>query len=362
MVLQDHPACQPDKGEVSIDTFSFTIDLDVIRSMRYSGVDLIVVDDVLKDPTADDNWFLWLAFSNLLSDLFGPGIAPAENFTSGRNFFKWSLPLADRGGFVAFGGNNKVVDFSGKEKVRPERIQFYISGEGCQRVKDWSNVYQMLRALSDYTPKITRIDIAYDDHEGQRDVDYAADSYRAGLFAGNGRPPKGQRIDDMGSGDGCTFYVGSRDSGRYLRIYEKGKQLGDKGSDWVRWEVELSAKQMDIPLDVLIFPRRYLAGSYPCLDWISRAKLVIETAKKREHIEFHHLVAHGRRAYGALINYMLTKRSMSNDDVVGLLIRDSIPGRLSWTAGADLSEKQAAPHEVLYPHLYITNEVEKCSV
>lgn len=360
MVLRDHPACQPDKGEVSIDTFSFTIDLNVIRSMKYSGKDLIIIDEVLKDPTTDDNWFLWLAFSQFLSDLFGPAVPPASDFTTGRNFFQWSLPLTDRCGFVAFGGNNKVVDCTGKEKIRPERLQVYLSGEGCRRVKDWKQVYHVLQAFEEYSPKITRVDIAYDDHEGQRDVDFAADSYRAGLFAGGGRPPKGQRIDDMGSGDGNTFYVGSRDSGRYLRVYEKGKQLGDSTSPWVRWEIELSAKQIDIPLQVLLYPRRYLAGSYPCLDWIARARLIIETAKKREHIEFEHLVSHGRRAYGALINYMLTKREMTNDEIVGALLRNAIPGRLTWTAGADLSEKQAVPHEVLYPHLYQT-EVNVCS-
>ncbi len=351
MVLKDHPACQPDKGEVSIDTLSITIDLDVIRSMQYSGKSLIVVDDILKDPTLDENWYLWLAFDKFLTDLFGPAISPAQDFTSGRNFFRWSLPLANKAGFVAFGGNNKIVDYTGKEQTRPERIQIYLSGEGCRMVKDWGRVHRVLSSLDNYNPKITRVDIAYDDHQGQRDVDYAAHSYRAGLFAGNGRPPKGQRIDDMGSGDGCTFYVGSRDSGRFLRIYEKGKQLGDKASPWVRWEVELSAKQCDIPLCVLLYPRRYLAGSYPCLDWISRARLVIETAKKREHIEFQHLVNHGRRAYGSLINYMMTKRDMSEKQIVDSLIRDGVPGRLVWTN----TETDLAPeisHRDINPHLY----------
>ncbi len=351
MVLKDHPACQSDKGEVSIDTLSFTIDLNVIRSMKYSGVNLLIVDDILKDPTQDDNWFLWLAFDKFLTDLFGPAIAPAQDFSTGRNFFQWSLPLANKAGFVAFGGNNKIVDYTGKEQIRPERMQIYLSGEGCRMVKDWGRVHDLLVSLDDYNPKITRVDIAYDDHEGVRDVDYAADSYRAGLFAGNGRPPKGQRIDDMGSGDGCTFYVGSRDSGRYLRVYEKGKQLGDRGSSWVRWEIEISSKQLEIPLCVLLKPRAYLAGSYPCLDWISRARLVIETAKKREHIEFHHLVNHGRRAYGSLINYMMAKRDMTEKQIVDLLIRDGVPGRLVWTTTEEI-ESRETQHSEVHPHLY----------
>jgi hypothetical protein len=39
------------------------------------------------------------------------------------------------------------------------------------------------------------------------------------------------------SGTGETFYVGARTSDRYLRIYDKGAQLGT-GEDWTRIEIE----------------------------------------------------------------------------------------------------------------------------
>lgn len=349
LVLRDHPACQPDKGEISIDTLSFTIDLSVIFDYCV-GSELIVMH-AFDNPTDDENWFLWLAFQKFITACFGPAIAPEADFKPGRNFFKWSLPLNDRSGFIAFGGNNKIVDHTGKERSRPERMQVYLSGEGCSKVKDWRFLHSFLKDSEIFAPKITRVDIAYDDHEGQRDVEFAVDSYSAGLFAGNGRPPKGQRIDDMGSGDGCTFYVGSRESGRYLRIYEKGKQLGDKSSPWVRWEVELSSKQVDVPLCVLIMPRQYLAGSYPCLDWVSRARLVIKTAQRREKIEFAHLVNHGRRGYGALINYMLSRKGMTPDQIVNDLIRDGVPGRLIWTTTTEIEAYDLSSREI-NPHLY----------
>ncbi|MDR0848010.1 MAG: replication initiation factor domain-containing protein [Propionibacteriaceae bacterium] len=38
---------------------------------------------------------------------------------------------------------------------------------------------------------------------------------------------------------GCTLYVGSRKSAIFLRCYEKGKQLGDPVSDWVRVELQV---------------------------------------------------------------------------------------------------------------------------
>ncbi|UWT36668.1 replication initiation factor domain-containing protein [Neisseria gonorrhoeae] len=41
---------------------------------------------------------------------------------------------------------------------------------------------------------------------------------------------------------GKTYGIGSRESSKYVRIYEKGKQLGDKTSTWTRFEIEFKAK------------------------------------------------------------------------------------------------------------------------
>ena len=41
---------------------------------------------------------------------------------------------------------------------------------------------------------------------------------------------------------GRTLQIGCRTSDKMLRAYEKGKQLGDKNSDWLRIEVELKGK------------------------------------------------------------------------------------------------------------------------
>lgn len=48
-----------------------------------------------------------------------------------------------------------------------------------------------------------------------------------------------QRAPD---GRGRTFYVGRRENGKLLRVYEKGKQLGAENSPWVRIELELHNK------------------------------------------------------------------------------------------------------------------------
>jgi DNA relaxase NicK len=48
--------------------------------------------------------------------------------------------------------------------------------------------------------------------------------------------------------------VGKRKNGKLLRVYEKGKQLGDESSPWVRWELELHNRDRVIPWEVLLEP------------------------------------------------------------------------------------------------------------
>lgn len=58
-----------------------------------------------------------------------------------------------------------------------------------------------------------------------------------------GRKPGMMKHDDMGSGLGCTLYVGTRTSPCFLRLYEKGKQMRDASRPhWLRFEFEIKPK------------------------------------------------------------------------------------------------------------------------
>lgn len=353
MVLQDYfERHSTDRGEICIDTLSFTLDLGALTEL--SPFHWQLVASGLESPESNDNHFFWAAFQSLVAAIFGPHtFRIAQNFGNGRNFFRNSVQLEDKCGFIAFGGNNRVVNRKGQTEIRHERIQFYISGEGCRKIKDWNYVYEALTThLEPYAPKITRVDIAYDDTVGRRNLEQARDMYFHGEFKGRGAPPSANFIDDMGSGKGSTFNVGSRETGKMLRVYEKGRQLGDKQSPWVRWELEINAKQYEIPFEVLLTPKEYLSGSYPALSWISRAKQTVSAKKKRAEIEFNHLVAHGRRGYGTLVNYMIAQMNLTPDEVVALLIREGKPGRLVWT-DQEVEEQMFVPDaRVKNPHLY----------
>lgn len=115
-------------------------------------------------------------------------------------------------------------------------------------------------------PKITRIDIAHDFLDGSYSPDQAVVDFDNGLFSRTNRVPKSECYGtDWRSHDntGKTFYVGSRKSSKYVRVYEKGKQLGDKQSVWTRFEIEFKARDCVIPIEVLLSPSEYLAGAYP---------------------------------------------------------------------------------------------------
>ncbi|WP_254657432.1 replication initiation factor domain-containing protein [Xanthomonas euvesicatoria] len=137
-----------------------------------------------------------------------------------------------------------------------------LTGQGCTNVPSWPFVERIAEDLGGH---LTRIDIAIDDHTGQWfDVEQFRQAYRDGAFTMNGRPPKGKHISDEGGNDGCSFYVGQKGH-KELCIYEKGKQQGDPESDWVRCELRLYAKRINLPLDALSNPGKYFASAYTVL-------------------------------------------------------------------------------------------------
>jgi phage replication initiation protein len=140
-----------------------------------------------------------------------------------------------------------------------------LSGAGCHFVNDWMCTVIQSRRLRAH---ISRVDVAFDDFEAQhfptiRDVcQWAKD----GLFnaLGIGKKSATRFMDDHDSGKGSTVYVGGRGR-KQLCIYEKGKQLGDPTSRWIRCELRLWAADVIIPLDVLTNPGSYLKGAYSLL-------------------------------------------------------------------------------------------------
>lgn len=232
-------------------------------------------------------------------------------------------------------GNNFGIFAHGGSSVGGTAF-FSISGIGCTATKDWNAVYELLNELC---ANITRLDLAHDDFSGDRNIKTALEMYHSGGFNSvHGRPPKPKLIDDFDTGAGKTLYVGNRKNGKLLRVYEKGKQLGDSNSPWVRWELELHNQSYVIPNVAIIYPGLYLAGAYPSLNWISAEQLHFESIKQTQSISLELLIKSCRNSYGKLLWVMKNVLGYSSDEIIEKLAKEGIPSRMNLpvVGGGDL--------------------------
>jgi len=197
------------------------------------------------------------------------------------NFYENSCVMLDREGalvgHVCFGGNG-------------DRMMFELTGAGCRWVSSWAHVRLQLEILC---ARVTRCDVALDDFEGKLfDVRKLAQMAREGAFQGAGRPPKSRFLDDHGNATGCTLYVGKKGH-KELCVYEKGKQLKDETSAWVRAEQRFYGKHYSesgtsedgsvsagLPYDILTAPLRYLRGAHELLYTMTRSIRLDELVDK----------------------------------------------------------------------------------
>ena len=232
-------------------------------------------------------------------------------------------------GLIAWGGESQRG-----------RVTFSMMGGGCSTVHDWQGMQDW---LEQHSAKITRADVAHDDFEGLNiSIPWAIEQYKSGGFNSGGRAPKHQCFGswlDQGKErepKGLTLGVGSRTSGKYCRIYEKGKQLGDSSSPWTRVEVEWHSRDRHIPYDILTKPGQYLAGAYPCLTGLSETQAVIKTIAKASKAVYEKAVGTARQQTGKLINLILQVEEGDCGAVVDRLRCEGIPKRIEpWSYHID---------------------------
>jgi phage replication initiation protein len=246
--------------------------------------------------------------------IFGFGITRVRE--NGANFYQRSYEMADRDGqkfgLICHGGQRNTVLVS-------------ISGEGCAAALDgWEiRLFEFLNGRAS-NARITRVDLAYDDYHGEDvSVDCLETVYDLGLFNCGGRNPD---IEQRGNwknpnGKGRTLYVGNRTNGKFFRGYEKGKQLGDKSSAWVRLETEFKSVDRVIPFDILLRAGEYLAAAYPALAWISERQERILTVQKTVEASYERTKNWLKSQCGSAINLML-QVEQNAETVLALIIRE----------------------------------------
>jgi len=223
-------------------------------------------------------------------------------------------------------------------------------GLGCDAL-DLPRLYQEIHNIPEI--KITRIDLAHDDFEGTRSINVARKYAKKGGFCSGGRPASYMYIESghltkkmqcelkkeyrFVPDKGRSLYVGSRQSGKLLRVYEKGIQMGDPKDKWVRWELELHSSQRVIPLDTIIKPSEYLAGAYPALAFLNEEQNVIKTTIKKARMSVERIIENQVISTRKAINMMRVICDMSDIQIIDKFLKgivnpyskDAFPKRLS---------------------------------
>lgn len=293
--LQTEMIRRPAKGEKCvIDWLSVTMQAYTFENDRTSDQ----VHESFRQSALIDN------VSHVLHDIFGFGI-DNEN-KSGRNFYERSYTLEHNAGFVCIGGQNDTIMIS-------------INGVGCTYGKEgWEAHFNAWLNLFCQEPKITRIDLAHDDLYGEyTNIDWFNEQHTIGGFTNGGRPPSVEFRGDWKkpNGKGRSLYIGSRDSSKFTRIYEKGRQLGDKDSQWLRTEVEYKSRDIFIPLEVLTNPSQYFLASYPCFHIFDGQVDVskFDRVEKQDLMTFQQAIDILKNQYG---RYLYFFRHVYDDDAV----------------------------------------------
>ena len=238
------------------------------------------------------------AASMLMYEIMGFGIYK-ESKGSGGRFYERCWLMGDEDvlyGRVHFGGQNQTMLVE-------------LTATGCTAAKNgWeSRLYEFLTQA--VRPKITRVDIAKDFFNGEYSPNQAREDRNKGLFTCHHVKPKGECIgsdweeeDEEKMTKGKTYGIGSRESSKYVRVYEKGKQLGDKSSVWTRFEIEFKSKDIVIPFEVLQNPGLYFGGAYPICEKFANHASRIQAVEKNKVISADRYVEWVKKQFGRAAN------------------------------------------------------------
>ncbi len=269
----------------------------------------------------------WL--DQLLFEIFGFGIAQKRE--KGMHFNKYGFDLQDNLGIVLYGHNNK-------------RITVQINGTGCALArKGWNEqLYKFLKVQA-ISPKLNRIDLAFDDFESEWvSVDMAYEWDTQNLFWCGGCNPEINQLGDWKriNGKGRTMTIGNRSSSKFLRFYERGKKEGDSLSTWTRAELELKSTDRYLPLDILLSPSTYFKGAYPALEILANqlndfvAPEKCQLIEKQANINVDKALEIVKHQFG---KYIRQFRKFINDaDLLNLISsdKDVVPKRLNFSHAA----------------------------
>lgn len=138
---------------------------------------------------------------------------------------------------------NKIsIHFNGREDMG---VWLEMSGQGCRAFEsygtgDYESLFDEVRENSGEM-NLTRLDVAFDDHDGLLDIWELEKDTRSKSFVSKFRKTMVQwEWDEMHALEGLSIYHGRKVSDVMIRIYDKAAERGyTDGRHWVRVELQL---------------------------------------------------------------------------------------------------------------------------
>lgn len=200
-----------------------------------------------------------------IAQILGQDFAIESQLLPGRDFYKYRYTITRKGypvGWVGFLSASNGKYRSSQDKT----VHLNLEGMGCTFAQhDWRE--KMADFIDDHHGLITRTDLALDFFDGIKGgFDRIKSDYHSGKMDVGGVRPKGKGYEDFSEkSEGSSFYIGSRQSGKYTNAYEKGKQLFgcEDDSNWWRVELRYGNQKRVIPSDILRRPSDFFAGASP---------------------------------------------------------------------------------------------------
>jgi len=151
-----------------------------------------------------------------------------------------SLSATPRNGYTdAYTAKNGIV-----VQWNPNRAEMgyhvVIAGSAIRYIWEHDELDQktLLRSVVNSGASITRLDLAKDAQDVEIDLDAIYEAMEGGRYTGTAR-----KFSQMHSKNGGnTVYVGSRQSEKFIRIYDKASESGLQGELWTRFEIETTGR------------------------------------------------------------------------------------------------------------------------
>lgn len=311
-------------SRVFIDQLTFVFSVECF-------IKLFSLDELFKDlENRDEN----LYYHFLIEEIFRAiklifGFNHYIKRDRGLNAYRHSWLIGNESanyGTICMGGNNNTCCI-------------VLTGVGLSvALDDWEKrLYTFAKRFGSLF-KLSRIDITRDFFNGEYTVDDAERDYLNDGYTLSSIRPLCDKVGYDWFNDktksGRTFYVGSRkNSSRMVRVYEKGKQLGDPDSNWNRVEVCYRARDLVLSIDMLLHPTSYVS-EYPAIREALKQTVEIKQSKiKRKKLEITYEVASRFYSHqcGRWINF-LVGIGKTADEIVAMMVKHltikDVPKRL----------------------------------